>query len=146
MPMNLKLQHSHSLDNPQAVEHFQYLGNGEFEPCLAGVGNLNCKCQVFPVENKCYQYLLIWQCLMVKSSFSWVFGSNEKLYKILFSKLGRFKCLGSCQGLQNDQCMICIWINTSVLLTSRTTDNTDCLHFEVMTGAQLLFITYSNHQ
>lgn len=27
-----------------------------FELCLAGVGNLNCKCQVFPAEYKCYVF------------------------------------------------------------------------------------------
>ena len=33
-----------------------YLGEGGvgFEPDLAGVGNLNRKCQVFPTEYKCY--------------------------------------------------------------------------------------------
>lgn len=43
-----------SIGNPQAFNHSLCLGCGEFEPCLAGVGKLNQKCPVFPVEYKCY--------------------------------------------------------------------------------------------
>ena len=35
---------------------FSARGSREFEPCLAGVGNLNRKCQLFPAEHKCYVY------------------------------------------------------------------------------------------
>ena len=35
---------------------FPARGSREFEPCLAGVGNLNRKCQLFPAEHKCYVY------------------------------------------------------------------------------------------
>lgn len=31
-------------------------GWGEFEPCLAGVENLNPECQVFPAKYRCYVF------------------------------------------------------------------------------------------
>ena len=53
--------------------------NGEFESCLAGVGNLNRKCQVFPVR---IQGVLIFK--KVKSSLSR--GRSFVVAFFLFSK------------------------------------------------------------
>ena len=53
------------------------LGSGEFEPCLAGVGNLNCV--------KSFQWnisLLSFNKIVLKVKSSWANGSEERVLKV----------------------------------------------------------------
>ena len=51
-PINLELEHTLPLGKLRALDGrlCPRLMGGEFEPCLAGLGNLKRKCQVFPVK------------------------------------------------------------------------------------------------
>ena len=62
--------------NLRAFDCHWCAGGGEFEPCLAGVGNLNQKCQLYPWNTsvKC----LNMEVLKVKSLLLLVIGSEKK--------------------------------------------------------------------
>ena len=49
-PINLKLEHTLPLGKLRALDGRLCPMGGEVEPCLAGLGNLNRKCQVFPAK------------------------------------------------------------------------------------------------
>ena len=49
-PINLKLEHPLPLGKLRALDGRLCPMGGEFEPCLAELGNLKRKCQVFPVK------------------------------------------------------------------------------------------------
>ena len=49
-PIDLKLEHPLPLGKPRALDGRLCPMSGEFETCLAGLGNLKRKCQVFPVK------------------------------------------------------------------------------------------------
>lgn len=54
-----------------------HTGGGGFRPWLAGMENLNHKCQIFPTEYKCYIFLT-WGCLKVNNSLSQANDCEEK--------------------------------------------------------------------
>ena len=62
--------------DPRAFDRRPYRRGG-FRPWLAGMENLNHKCQIFPTEYKCYIFLT-WGCLKVNNSLSQANDCEEK--------------------------------------------------------------------
>ena len=63
-------------------------GDGEFEPCLGGVGNLNENCEVFPVE---YTYFIFWYGDFKGKKLT--FENRWRMAKTPQESHGRWSCL-----------------------------------------------------